>query len=422
MYAALLSATLLVVALSACSVSPAAAPTTPAPAPAETAVPAISVSATHPQPNRTSPAAVEAATFPDVSRFIWAPVASGFVSPVDVQFPPDGSGRMFVVEQPGRVLIFDPEPPTSGAFLDLGDRVESAGNEQGLLGLAFHPQFGTNGIFFVNYTDRAHHDVIARFHISPDPRHADPTSERILLSVDDPFINHNGGVLAFGPDGFLYAGLGDGGGAGDPFGNAQNTGSLLGKVLRLDVDTADPYAIPAGNPFATGGGKPEVWAYGLRNPWRMSFDKSTGDLYIADVGQGLWEEVDVMPAGSPGGLNFGWNYREGLHPFAGKAPAGTQLTDPIAEYSHAEGGCSITGGPVYRGALPEWNGIYLYADYCSGKIWGLLPRGGNGSSASRSSRLLFETRAHITSFGQDALGEVYFADRAGGIFGLRSIE
>jgi glucose/arabinose dehydrogenase len=348
---------------------------------------------------------------------MWAAVADGFESPVDIQFAPDGSGRMFVVEQPGRIRIFDPSGLARGPFLDLTDRVNARGNEQGLLGLAFHPSYAENGLFFVNYTDHADHNVIARFRVSEDPSFADASTETRLLSIDDPFGNHNGGVLAFGPDGYLYAGMGDGGSANDPFGNGQNTDSLLGKVLRLDVDGGDPYAVPADNPFVNGGGSPAVWAYGLRNPWRMSFDSATGDLYIADVGQGTWEEVNVLPAGSAGGVNFGWNLREGAHEFAGNPPPDAQLIDPVAEYSHNEGGCSITGGYAYRGAMPQWNGIYFYGDYCTGKLWGLLQPSGAGGPQWQSA-LLYETRANITTFGQDPGGEVYFADRAGGIFRL----
>ena len=326
---------------------------------------------------------------------------------------------MFVVEQPGRIRIFAAHALATGPFLDIADRVEFRGNEQGLLGLAFHPQFASNGLFFVDYTDRSHHNVISRFQVSADPRLADPASERILISVDDPFANHNGGVLAFGPDGFLYAGMGDGGSGGDPLGNGQNPNSLLGKILRVDVDNGDPYSIPVGNPFGRSNGSREVWAYGLRNPWRLSFDKLTGDLYIADVGQGTWEEVDVVPTGSVGGLNFGWNYREGAHAFAGDPPAGLNLIEPITEYSHTEGGCSITGGYVYRGALPEWSGIYLFADYCTGKLWGLMRSGANSSSGTWQAQLLFETHTRITTFGQDPGGEVYYADRGGGIYRLQ---
>jgi glucose/arabinose dehydrogenase len=225
--------------------------------------------------------------------------------------------------------------------------------------------------------------------------------------------------MLFGPDGNLYMGLGDGGAGGDPLGNGQNTNTLLGKLLRVNVDHGDPYSIPSGNPFASGGGKPEVWAYGLRNPWRVSFDRATSDLYIADVGQDKWEEVDFLPAGSPGGTDFGWNYREGLHPYSLiTPPSATQLVDPVAEYSHAEGGCSITGGYVYRGAMPEWQGIYLYGDYCSGIVWGLL-HSGTAPNLTWQSKLLFQTQANITTFGQDPSGEIYFADRGGTIYELR---
>jgi glucose/arabinose dehydrogenase len=204
-----------------------------------------------------------------------------------------------------------------------------------------------------------------------------------------------GGVLTFGPDGYLYAGLGDGGSAGDPFGNAQKTDNLLGKILRIDVDSAEPYAIPPDNPFGN-----EIWAYGLRNPWRMSFDKETGDLFIGDVGQNIWEEIDYLPADSAGGTNFGWDYREGAHEYEGSGPA--EMVDPIAEYNHPEGGCSVTGGYVYRGSMPEWNGIYLYGDYCTGFIWGLIQ-----TEAGWQKQQLFDVDVTITSFGQDDAGEIY---------------
>jgi glucose/arabinose dehydrogenase len=356
--------------------------------------------------------------FPDPDAFTWHEVASGLESPVDIQFADDGTARMFVVEQAGRIRIFQGAQLEAAPFLDITDRVDSNGDEQGLLGLAFHMQYAKTGLFFVNYTDHHHHNVIARFRVSSDPDRADPTSEKTLISIDDPFPNHNGGVLAFGPDGYLYAGLGDGGSSGDPFGNGQNTNTLLGKILRVDVDGGDPYAIPADNPFANGGGSPEVWAYGLRNPWRLSFDRSTGDLFIADVGQNLWEEVDFLPAGSSPGTNLGWNYREGKHSYSGAPPPSLQLTDPVAEYSHGEGGCAVTGGHVYRGAMREWQGIYLYGDYCSGEIWGLMHQAGAAPDAGWQSRLLFETGANITTFGEDPNGEVYFASRGGSIYRL----
>ena len=343
-------------------------------------------------------------TFPDSNAFTWQMIISGLQRPVDLQ--PDGSGRLFVIEKAGRIRIIENDQLIETPFLDITDRVGSNGNEQGLLGLAFHPQYAQNGRFFVNYTDNNGHDVIARFQVSGDPNIAEPNSEVKLLNVDDPFPNHNGGVLAFGPDGYLYAGLGDGGSQGDPFGNAQNTGVLLGKILRLDVDSAEPYAVPSDNPFGN-----EVWAYGLRNPWRFSFDKLTSDLYIGDVGQNTWEEIDFLPTGSPGGTNFGWNFREGAHDYKGGGPEG--MVDPVAEYSHTEGGCSVTGGYVYRGSMPEWNGIYLYGDYCTGMIWGLIH-----SDSGWQSQLLFDLDITITSFGQDESGELYLLSDSGGVFRL----
>jgi glucose/arabinose dehydrogenase len=334
-------------------------------------------------------------------------VAAGFLRPVDIQHAGDGSGRLFVVEQAGRILILKNGRTLPTPFLNIIDEVGSSGNEQGLLGLAFHPRYAENGLFFVNYTDHSGNTVIARFHVSADPDVADPASETPLLHVNQPFPNHNGGVLTFGPDGYLYAGLGDGGSGGDPLGNGQKTDTLLGKILRLDVDSGEPYAIPNGNPFGN-----EIWAYGLRNPWRISFDRKTGDLWIGDVGQGTWEEIDILPAGSPGGANFGWNLMEGTHPFEGSAQPGLLL--PVAEYSHAEGGCSVTGGYVYRGAeLPEWQGIYLFGDYCSGLVWGVV-RSGEGWQT----QVLFQTGLSISSFGVDEAGELYVADLQGSILRL----
>ena len=385
------------------SIPPSGTPT--GPSVTQTSLPPTTISDT-PLPTQTSPTGTPAGTttFPDPGAFTWQLILDGLQRPVDLQ--PDGSGRLFVIEKPGRIRILENDQLVDKPFLDITDRVGSGGNEQGLLGLAFHPQYAQNGRFFVNYTDKSGKDTIARFQVSSDPNVADPNSEVKLLSIDDPFPNHNGGVLAFGPDGYLYAGLGDGGSAGDPFGNGQNTKALLGKILRLDVDSAEPYAVPADNPFGN-----EVWAYGLRNPWRFSFDKSTGDLYIGDVGQNAWEEIDFLPAGSPGGTNFGWNFREGAHDYKGGGPAG--MLDPVAEYSHQEGGCSVTGGYVYRGSMSEWNGIYLYADYCSGLMWGLI-----NSNGTWQSQPLFDLDVTITSFGQDTAGELYILSDSGGVFRL----
>ena len=387
-------------------------PTTISDTPAASAVPATETSnpspvtetATAPPTAETATAPSGATNFPDPNAYQWQPVVSGLQRPVDLQA--DGSGRLFVIEKVGRIRIIQDGQLLATPFLDISDRVNSSGNEQGLLGLAFHPQYAQNGRFFVNYTDNNSHNVIARFQVSSDPNVAEPNSEARLVAVDDPFPNHNGGVLTFGPDGYLYAGLGDGGSQGDPFNNAQNTGVLLGKILRFDVNSADPYAVPGGNPFGN-----EVWAYGLRNPWRISFDRGTGDLYIADVGQNMWEEIDYLPAGSPGGTNFGWSFREGKHDYKGGGPSG--LVDPVAEYSHPEGGCSVTGGYIYRGSMPEWNGIYLYGDYCTGFIWGLIHTA-NGWQTQQ----LFDLDVNITSFGQDTSGEIYLVSDNGGIFRL----
>jgi glucose/arabinose dehydrogenase len=330
-------------------------------------------------------------------------IASDLDRPVDLQA--DGSGRLFIVEKLGHIHIFqDGQLNIDMPFLNIEDRVNNISNEMGLLGLALHPNFTQNGFFYVNYTGDGGNTFISRFTASGDS--ADPNSEVILLTVDQPFPNHNGGGLDFGPDGYLYAGLGDGGAAGDPFGNGQSLDTLLGKILRIDVDSAQPYALPADNPFGD-----EIWAYGLRNPWRMSFDSATGDLYIGDVGQGEWEEIDFISAGSAGGENFGWDFREGAHDYEGDGPAG--MIDPIAEYSHSEGGCSVTGGYVYRGAMPEWNGIYLYGDYCTGIIWGLIRSGNNWQK-----QFLFDTDILITSFGQDERGEVYMLSDAGEVYQL----
>jgi glucose/arabinose dehydrogenase len=295
-------------------------------------------------------------------------------------------------------------------FLNIEDRVNDSSNEMGLLGLAFHPDYAQNGYFYVNYTGDGGDTFLSRFQVSGDPNLADPASEVNLLHVSQPFPNHNGGGLAFGPDGYLYAGLGDGGSFGDPFNNAQNPKSLLGKILRLDVDHGDPYGIPPDGPFSgiqDDEARREIWRLGLRNPWRISFDQLTGDFYIGDVGQGDWEEIDYLSPNDFSPINFGWPTFEGTHHYKGPLPEGPTIL-PIAEYNHAEGGCSVTGGYVYRGAMAEWNGIYLYGDYCTGYVWGLIR-----SDDEWQSQLLFETNERITSFGQDQAGEVYLVTDGG---------
>jgi glucose/arabinose dehydrogenase len=323
----------------------------------------------------------------------------------------DGSGRLFVAEQGGTVRIIRNGALEAVPFLDISGIV-TAGGEQGLLGLAFPPGFSAKRYFYVHYTNRLNvgDTVIARYRLSADPNLADPASGQQILTATQPFGNHNGGQLSFGPDGFLYIGLGDGGSGGDPLGNGQSLTTLLGKILRIDSESgAIPYLIPSGNPFL-GGRVSEIWAYGLRNPWRFSFDRKTGDLYIGDVGQGQFEEVDFQPASSSGGENYGWNIMEGAHCFNAPTCTQTGLVLPVQEYPHADGDCSVTGGYVYRGALfPELRGVYLYGDFCTGRIWGLRRFGG-----SWVNRLLLDTALNISTFGEDEAGELYLADYASG--------
>ena len=382
---------------------------TNAPLPSETATATITAT---PSP---SPTAVPE-RLPDPASAGWQSVVSGLEKPVGVTNAANGSSQLFVIEQRGVVRIVKDNALLPTPFLDIRDRAGSREAEQGLLGLAFHPNYRQNGLFYVNYTNKEGNTVIARFSTLPsDPARADPTSEKRLLQIKQPYPNHNGGQLAFGPDGFLYIGLGDGGSAGDPLGNAQSLQSLLGKILRIDVDHGDPYGIPSNNPFANGGGLPEIWAYGLRNPWRFSFDRQTGDLYIGDVGQDAWEEIDFLPAGSPGGVNFGWNVMEGLHPYHNEPISGATLTPPVAEYGHDQG-CSVTGGVTYRGSsLPEWQGVYLFGDFCSGNVWGLRHI---ASQDEWRSALLYSNLGKITAFGEDEAGEVYFLDYAGILYKL----
>ncbi len=355
-------------------------------------------------------------TLPSVEITVNEVVASGFDHPVQVIAPGDGSGRLFVVEQPGRIRIVRNGVVELTPFLDLTSQVSYAG-ERGLLGLAFHPDYENNGHCYVNYTrpgDGA--TVIARYQASTlDPDKADPSSAQTLLTIAQPYENHNGGQLLFGPhDGYLYIGMGDGGSGGDPLDQGQDPNTLLGVMLRLDVDGGFPYAIPADNPYVGSYGLDEIWAIGLRNPWRFSFDRDTGDLYIGDVGQNQWEEIDYQSAGTPGGLNFGWRCMEGTHEydFAGDCLS-SDLTDPIAEYSHTDGR-SITGGFVYRGSsFPALRGRYFYADYVEGKIWSLYKKGSNPDTWSEP-ELELDTGLNIGAFGEDANGELLVIDYGGG--------
>lgn len=349
-------------------------------------------------------------------------VFTGISSPVDLQVPPGDTARVFIVEQSGAIRIARNGALLSRPFLDVSSLV-SGGSEQGLLGLAFHPQYATNGRFYIHYTNTGGDTRLVGYQASSDPDSADP-AETVILSVVQPFSNHNGGQIAFGPDGYLYIALGDGGSGGDPQGNGQSLTTLLGKILRLDVDGGSPYAIPPTNPFAgRNDARPEIWSYGLRNPWRFAFDSSGGTMWIGDVGQNQWEEIDVEPAGS-GGRNYGWNRMEGAHCYPpGSGCDTTGLVRPLLEYDHGSG-CSVTGGVVYRGAdLPELGGSYFYGDFCTGLIRSArLGPGGTVESRDWTGVLRRTTGGPMTqlsAFGLDGRGELYLLLHDGEVYRLR---
>jgi glucose/arabinose dehydrogenase len=340
------------------------------------------------------------------------PVVSGLSNPLFLTSPAADS-RLFIVEQPGRIRIVENGNLVQSPFLDLSGQI-SGGGEQGLLGLAFHPSYVGNGFFYVYYTARNGDITIDRYTVSPNPNVANPVSGRLVLRVaHSAQPNHNGGMLAFGADGNLYIGTGDGGGGGDPDGNGQNANALLGKLLRIDVDAGDPYAIPPDNPFVGTGARGEIWALGLRNPWRWAFDRTEARLYVADVGQNAWEEINVISA-TTAGVNYGWDVMEGRHCFEPSSGCSqTGLTLPVLEYSHAEG-CSITGGFVYRGAaIPDLQGTYFYADYCRG--WVRSFRYTNGA-ATEQQEWGFGNLGNILSFGEDAAGELYILSANGTVY------
>ena len=350
----------------------------------------------------------------------WVKVADNLDLPLGLFHAGDGSNRVFVVEQIGTILVIENGQVLAEPFLDISsllpDGVYSGiYTEQGLLGLAFHPNYRENGIFFVSYTNRQGDSVLARYHVSADdPNRADPSSATILLTVDQPFEDHNGGNIVFGPDGYLYMGFGDGGRPAEPNYNSQEPGLYLGKMLRLDVN-AETYRVPDDNPFLDDPAYvPEAWATGLRNPWRFSFDRATGDLYIADVGQWHYEEVNFQPASSKGGENYGWSAFEASHPYLEDETVLGKHTPPILEYGH-EAGLSITGGYVYRGpTLTELNGLYFYGDYVNGLVW-IAYRDDEGNWQSET---FMDTPFVISSFGEDEQGELYLVDYKGAVYRL----
>jgi len=343
-------------------------------------------------------------------EIVLEPVIAGLDRPVHVTSAGDGSGRLFVVEQEGRIKVVPRGAQTAETFLDISDRVSCCG-ERGLLSAAFPPAYPARRHVYVYYTDRAGTVVVSRFAVSAETGTGSAGSEEVVLTVPQPFANHNGGQLAFGPDGYLYIGTGDGGSAGDPQNNAQNPASLLGKLLRIDVESGErPYGIPESNPFAgSETARGEIWALGLRNPWRFSFDRATGDLWIGDVGQSSLEEVDVQGAASPGGENYGWRVLEGSRCYQAASCDATGFVPPVFEYGH-DLGCSVTGGFVSRAPVyPDLGGIYFLGDYCSGRIWGVRRAGG-----SWQAKMLLDSPLSISSFGEGEDGRLYVADLAAG--------
>jgi glucose/arabinose dehydrogenase len=367
------------------------------------------------QPNGES----TGATSPPEYRALVAFPNLNFDRPVDIQHAGDNTNRLFVVEQEGEILVFknDASTSTSSLFLDIKSKVNDSGNEEGLLGLAFHPDYESNGYFFVNYTaSNPRRTLISRFKVSSDPDKADPSTEYVILEFRQPYSNHNGGQISFGPDGYLYIATGDGGSGGDPQGNGQNRKVLLGKILRIDVNNesdGNRYAIPADNPFASNTEyRREIYAYGLRNPWRFSFDEPTGTLWTGDVGQNSFEEIDIIEKGG----NYGWNTMEGKHcfdPSSGCEISG--LLEPVWEYGRREG-VSVTGGFVYRGpTLSSLTGQYIYADYGSGNIWALR----QGNTRNPINTKLIASDLHISSFGVDQQNELLMCAFDGKIYRLQ---
>lgn len=341
--------------------------------------------------------------------------STGFLAPCELTHA--GDERLFVVQQTGHIYIVNQagvRNPTP--FLDIDARVGSNGNERGLLGLAFHPDYKQNGYFYVNYTNNSGNTVVSRFLVSADPDLADPNSEVILLTINQPYSNHNGGCIKFGPDGYLYIGMGDGGSGGDPGNRSQNPMELLGKMLRIDVDGASPYAIPPSNPYVgSSTTREEIWGFGLRNPWKFSFDQVLGDMWIGDVGQNVMEEIDHWPANASTFPNFGWRCYEGNQSFNTSGCQSMGSYDfPVYEFPHNQGNCSVTGGYVYRGArYGNWWGQYFHTDYCGGYVWWTEPDGFGGWNTTRSASVL--SANNLAAFGEDVYGELYLVGNSNGI-------
>ncbi|MFL5403569.1 MAG: PQQ-dependent sugar dehydrogenase [Gemmatimonadales bacterium] len=353
-------------------------------------------------------------TIPSGTGIHLAEIANGLSFPLYLTAPPGDLGRLFIVEKTGGIRIVKNGTLLPTAFLDLSGQV-SGGSEQGLLGLAFYPDYATSGRFLVHYTDLSGNTRLSVFQVSSDPDVADGTSEQVILTADQPFPNHNGGQIGFGPDGFLYLGLGDGGSANDPQGRGQDRSDLLGSILRLDVSPGTAYTVPSDNPFVgqQPAVRPELWSYGLRNPWRFSFDRASGDLYIADVGQDNLEEIDVATASSGGGrgVNYGWSVMEGNQCLGGGQCDQTGLTSPTFQYGHGEG-CSVIGGYVYRGStLPDLQGTYFYGDYCQRWVHSFRYDGSAATDMTNWPEL--GTPTSLTSFGEDAAGELYLLESSG---------
>ncbi|GIV99341.1 sorbosone dehydrogenase family protein [Roseiflexus sp.] len=388
--------------------APTSVPTQPPPATPESASTQPAAPTSVPTQPLPAPAQPEPPTASQMPQIALQQIVDGFDRPLHITHAGDGSGRLFVVEKVGRIRIVRNGQALPEPFLDITDRVGSRANEQGLLSVAFHPRYRENGWLFVNYTDNEGNTVVSRFSAEGD--RADPSSEEVALTIEQPFANHNGGLIVFGPDGMLYVGMGDGGSAGDPLGAGQDRWTLLGKILRINVDTL-PYTIPPDNPWADGsGGRQEVWILGVRNPWRFSFDRATGDLFVADVGQNRLEEVHMLPAGKSAGANLGWNIMEGNECFRGNDCDRRALDLPIDVYPHSLG-CSVTGGHVYRGAaFPALQGIYVFGDFCSGRIWGLRPSAGGWERTE-----LWQSNIQIAAFGEDEAGELYVAGYNNGV-------